>query len=139
MTPRSVLVVAADPIERSNTVRVLREAGYRVSCAGNFDEGKQLLAFEHPDLLITDLRLGAYIGLHLILRSRANHPAMAALITAPAADPVLAAEATRQNARFLVRPLSDGDLLSAVAGSLLYATGSLEAGPAALGVPPIPL
>jgi DNA-binding NtrC family response regulator len=115
--PRSILVVAADPIERSNTVHILRDAGYRVSCAGNFEEGKQLLAEEQPDVLITDLRLGAYNGLHLILRSRADHPAMAAFITAPTADPVLAAEATRQNASFLVRPLTDGDLLTAIAGS----------------------
>jgi DNA-binding NtrC family response regulator len=111
---RSVLVVDANPTERSGTVLLLESAGYRVMSAAGFDEAKQFLAVEVPDLLITDLRLGSYNGLHLVLRSRRDHPGMAALVVSRYPDPVLEAEALRQNARFLLKPLPDEDLLDAI-------------------------
>ena len=111
---RSVLVVDANPSDRTSTVLLLQTAGYRVASAGDFDEAKQLIASEVPDLLITDLRLGSYNGLHLVLRSRCDHPGMAALVVSRYPDPVLEAEAQRQNAKFLLKPLPDSDLLEAI-------------------------
>ena len=64
-----------------------------------------MLVAERPDLLITDLRLGPYNGLHLVLWGRTEHPEMATLVTSRIADPVLEAEARRQRAQFLLRPL----------------------------------
>jgi DNA-binding NtrC family response regulator len=109
-----VLVVYADRADRMNTVLLLEAAGYRVVSAGSFEEAKQLLASEAPDLLITDLRLGSYNGLHLVLRSKTDHPAMAALVTSRFPDPVLEAEAQREQARFLLRPIADDALLDAI-------------------------
>ena len=77
-SPRMVLVVYADPEDRERTVVLLEAAGYQVAAASNFEEAKQFLATETPDVLITDLRLGSYNGLHLVLRSRTDHPDMAA-------------------------------------------------------------
>ena len=115
---RSVLVVDANPTDRSHTVMLLEGAGYKVASVPGFDEAKQFLAAEVPDLLITDLRLGSYNGLHLILRSRRDHPGMAALVVSRYPDPVLEAEALRQNARFLLKPLADEQLLEAIIGVL---------------------
>jgi DNA-binding NtrC family response regulator len=115
---RYVLVVDADPSDRTNTVFLLQSAGYRVVAATAFDEAKQLIASEAPDLLLTSLRLGPYNGIHLILRSRMDHPTMAAIVTSRYADAVLEAEARRQRANFIVRPVSDGALLEAVSRSL---------------------
>ena len=120
-----VLVVYADQADRTRTVALLQAAGYAVVSAANFEEAKNLLASEAPDLLITDLRLGPYNGLHLVLRSKADHPQMAALITSRFPDPVLEAEAQRERARFLVRPIADEALLDAISssiGSLHHAT-----------------
>ena len=115
---RSVLVVEADSAELANTVALLQTAGYRVSAASGFDEAKQQLAMAPPDLLITGLRLGPYNGLHLILRSRVEHPRMGAIVTSRYRDAVLEAEAQRQNADFLLRPLDDIAFLQAVSRSL---------------------
>ena len=115
---RSVVVVDANPEDRSRTVQLLQAAGFRVTSTADFDEAKKLIASEGPDLLITDLRLGSYNGLHLILRSRCDHPEMAALVMSRYPDPVLEAEARRQNARFLLKPLHDVDLLDAITGVL---------------------
>ena len=73
-----------------------------------------MLIAEHPDLLITDLRLGPYNGLHLVLWGRTEHPEMATLVTSRIADPVLEAEARRQRAQFLLRPIADHQLLDAI-------------------------
>jgi DNA-binding NtrC family response regulator len=121
---RYVLVVDADPSDRANTVWLLQSAGYRVGAATAFDEAKQLIASEAPDLLVTSLRLGPYNGLHLVLRSRSDHPAMAAIVTSRYADSVLEAEAERQHARFIVRPFADSAFLDAVGQSLCVSTTS---------------
>jgi DNA-binding NtrC family response regulator len=117
-SPRSVVVVDGNAPERTNTVALLDGAGYRVRSARNFDEAKTLLAEEPPDILITDLRLGQYNGLHLVLRTRSHYPKMAALVTSRVADPVLEAEAHRQHAQFILVPLTATELLQAVASSL---------------------
>src|SRR5215216_2050073 len=88
---RSVLVVDSDASDLTSTVSLLESAGYRVATAAAFDEAKRLLDSEAPDLLITCLRLGPYNGLHLILRSRSGHPAMAAIVTNGYHDAVLEA------------------------------------------------
>src|SRR5947208_16170064 len=115
---RCVLVVESDPSDLSSIVGLLRSAGYRVAAAAAFDEAKLLLASESPDLLITGLRLGPYNGLHLVLRSRADHPAMAAIVTSQYPDAVLEAEAQRQHAGFLLKPVTDRELLAAISASL---------------------
>jgi DNA-binding NtrC family response regulator len=121
---RSVLVVDSDPEDLSSTVMLLEAAGYRVTSAAAFEEAKQMLASESPDLLITGLRLGCYNGLHLVLRSRVDHPEMSAIVTSYYQDPVLEAEAQRQHAEFLLRPLDGDDLVNAVARSFEASSGS---------------
>lgn len=115
---RCVLVVESDPTDLLSTVSLLETAGYRVATASAFDEAKQVLATESPDLLITGVRFGSYNGLHLVLRSRADHPEMAAIVLTHFADPVLEAEAQRQHAGFLLRPVGDQEFLEAITRSL---------------------
>jgi CheY-like chemotaxis protein len=128
-SPRMVLVVYADPDDRERTVVLLEAAGYQVAAASNFEEAKQFLASKAPDVLITDLRLGSYNGLHLVLRSRTDHPDMAALVTSRFPDPVLEAEAEREHARFLLRPIADAELLDAITSSLAATSRPAETGP----------
>ena len=103
----TILVVESDPGELSQTVSVLRDAGYQVVGASKFDEAKRALADAPPSLLIAGVRLGAYNGLHLIVRSRVDHPNLIAILTNHSLDPVLKAEAERQRALYLLRPWAD--------------------------------
>lgn len=128
-SPHSVVVVDGNARDRTSTVTLLEAAGYRVRSARSFDEAKTLLAAECPDLLITDLRLGQYNGLHLVLRTRNTFPEMAALVTSRVPDPVLEAEALRQRAHFILSPLTATQLLQAVASSL----GNASTKPASAG------
>ena len=116
-TQRVAVVVDGNTPDRVSTVLLLEAAGYQVRSARSFDEAKTVLASERPHLLVTDLRLGQYNGIHLVLRSRSDHPGIAAVVTSRVADPVLEAEVHRQNAQFLLRPLTGPQLLEAIAAS----------------------
>lgn len=113
-TQRLAVVVDGNTPDRVNTVLLLEAAGYQVRSARSFDEAKTLLAAERPHLLVTDLRLGQYNGIHLVLRSRSDYPGIVAVVTSRVADPVLEAEVHRQNAQFLLRPLTGPQLLAAI-------------------------
>jgi DNA-binding NtrC family response regulator len=100
------------------TRELLETSGFGVRVACSFDEAKRMIAEDPPDVLVTDLRLGAYNGLHLVLRTRVDHPRLASVVVSPFADAALANEAARQNAVFLVRPLAAQDLLDVVRRTL---------------------
>ena len=77
-------------------------AGYRVVTSASFEDGKTLLEADVPPaLLIASVRLGAYNGLHLVIRGRLDHPGMAAILTSEVPDPTLEAEAARYGAAYL--------------------------------------
>jgi len=121
----TILVVESDPRELSQTISTLQAAGYQVAGATRFEEAKRVLADAMPSLLIVGVRLGAYNGLHLIVRSRVDHPNLTAILTSDSLDPVLKAEAERQHAVYLLRPCADQDLLGLVARSLEASRASL--------------
>ena len=61
-----------------------------------------MLAESQPDLLITDVRLDAYNGLHLV--AMAPRPIPAIVVTG-FADPSIEADARRLGADYLVKPI----------------------------------
>jgi DNA-binding NtrC family response regulator len=114
----TILVVSADNAGLAPTLRLLTRAGYEASGATSFEDAARLLATTPPDLLIADERLGAYNGLHLVLRGRVEHPDMRAIVTTSVKDPCVEAEATRMNAWCLVKPLDPAELLLPISRTL---------------------
>jgi len=112
--PFTVLIVDTRSGAAARTGRILSEAGYVVTIASSFEDAKRELDRETPDLLIADVRLGAYNGLHLVVRTRARSPTTAAIVTHGIHDPALEAEARAQKALYLVRPLGPRRLLRMV-------------------------
>jgi DNA-binding NtrC family response regulator len=82
----------------------LIDAGYEALGAGTFEDAKRLLASEPPDLLIADERLGAFNGLHLVVRGHAMHPHMRAIVTTSAKDSILESDAKQLDAECVVKP-----------------------------------
>ena len=64
-----VLIIDDDPGYLSACATVLREDGHDVVASSDFNEGRQQLFAEDGrfEALLTDVRLGAYNGLHLIV------------------------------------------------------------------------
>ena len=66
---RRILVVTADAQKRRNLAAWLSAEGFEVVLVATFTAGKAQLA-GNPDLVIADVRLGAYNGLHLALHAK---------------------------------------------------------------------
>lgn len=88
----------------------LAAAGYEPVLASDFASAKAVLS-ERPDLLIADVKLGAYNGLHLAIRA-ASIGTPAIIVGDP--DRVLEAEAEQQHAMYLTTPLDAERSLSVV-------------------------
>jgi ActR/RegA family two-component response regulator len=83
----------------------LSTAGFRVITSGSFEDGKALLAAAVPPaLLIVSVRLGAYNGLHLVIRGKLDHPEMAAIVASETFDATLEDEVRSYGAIYLSGP-----------------------------------
>ena len=76
----NVLFVAADPSERASYAAALRAAGLRVQTTGTFHQAKELLIELRPDVLVTNVRLAEYNGLHLALWAQRQLPLIRTVI-----------------------------------------------------------
>ena len=113
-----VLVVDPDIAWLSATEGLLADAGYRASSVAGFEEAKQWVEIDPPDVLITASHLGAYNGLHLALRSQSQRPAPSVVITSATDDQILSTEAGRYGARVLTKPIAPSALLDMMADLL---------------------
>jgi CheY-like chemotaxis protein len=130
MTPLNVLLVAPNPHVAATVLSALSAAGCRVMVVGSFAEAKMRIA-ENPSLLIADLRLGDYNGLHLAMRARAaNIPAM--VIGPP--DVVLERDAAQIGAAYLTYATGRAELLSVAFRLCAVVPGNIDL-PA--GAPPV--
>jgi len=109
MTRRNVLLVAPSPHLAVTLVAWLRDAGYEVILVTSFASAK---ALEHgPSLLISEVRLGDYNGLHLAIRARAHDiPA----IVVGHSDRVLQRDAEQVGATYLTYELDRSQFLRAI-------------------------
>jgi DNA-binding response OmpR family regulator len=112
---KKVLLVEDDDANRALLARLIRNEGYEVVSARTFQEGRQFLRTEHPDLLITDVRLGAFNGLQLIVGVAERTPT---IVLTAFADAVIEAETRKAGARYLVKPVPAQTLLQTVRATL---------------------
>ena len=70
-----------------------------------FDEAKQHIATVRPDIVITDVRLGAFNGLQLAILARDVRPDAQVIVISGFDDPVLKEDARRIGATYLVKPV----------------------------------
>jgi DNA-binding response OmpR family regulator len=90
---------------------LLEEAGYDVFLASSFEEGRQKLRDRSPDLLIIDVRLGAFNGLQLISTGQLHIPT---IVVTGFDDTVLRADAGGFGASYVVKPIKPAALLSLI-------------------------
>ena len=84
---RKVLIVDQDASVAADVATRIRHGGSTAHTAETFPDAVRLLDAVRPDLLVVGLRLGAYNGLHLLLRARAGHPPVCAIVVGPP-DPI---------------------------------------------------
>lgn len=115
--PGRVLIVEDDKSTLAGWVELLGGAGYQVTGVSTYEQAREELA-HLPDLLITDVRLGVYNGLQLIVRGRMLNPALEAIVITGYADQVVFREAVHLHAEHLEKPVDIDRLLLLVAKAL---------------------
>jgi DNA-binding response OmpR family regulator len=124
-----VLVVEPDHVDRVLVHSALASAGFGVTTTNNYADANGALMTRPPLVLVTTIRLGAYNGLHLALRGRAENPRMVIIVTSSVPDAVLQRDAEAVGATFVLKPVTARDLLAAIYRTALRqpgADGSLE-------------
>ena len=72
--PRSALVVDVDPIFVSELAPIITSCGFRVLPLREFAAARHELNVHRPDVLIANVRLGAFNGIHLAYLAKINNP-----------------------------------------------------------------
>jgi DNA-binding response OmpR family regulator len=112
--PYRILVLDDDAHALSGIVEILRDVGHHVTGAATYDAAKRLLAVSPFDLLVSDVRLRSFNGLHLVMQSRSEHPDMAVIIVTGYEDPLIDLEAHRYHADLVRKPIKPSDFLKTV-------------------------
>ena len=119
----SVLIVDSNAADAAENARVLSDLGFRVTIATTFDKANRELArMSDPVLVLADVRLGEYNGLHLAMRVRRAYPRTHIIITDRTRDIVLQRESERLDLTYLVKPISISTLLASMTAGLNQGT-----------------
>ena len=110
-----VLIVASEDATCMEVRDLLSAAGYEVTTAGTFPEGKRLLQADAPDLLIAEVRLGEFNGLHLVAMTRSRIPT---IILSGFSDAGFEADARHLGAQFLAKPIVPSAFMALVKRTL---------------------
>jgi DNA-binding response OmpR family regulator len=99
-----VLLVIVDHTEQVSLAVALQEWGYWVTVTSGFREAHERLDRHPPRVLISDVRLGAFNGLHLAVL--ASHlPTTAAILLDRDFDELRQAQAMQQGALYVLKPV----------------------------------
>ena len=109
-----VVIVAQNPALATALLSWLGSAGYELAIVTTFAAAKALLETQ-PVLLIAEVKLGEYNGLHLALKARAA--GIPSIVIGPK-DPVLARDAESLGAAYLTSVIRRRQVLDAVADKM---------------------
>ena len=115
---KRLLVVDDDRQVLRFLTEMLQEAGFDTVACERYADAKALLSTSRPDLLLTDVRLGAYNGLQLAFYARDHHPGLPVVVLTGYEDPTLRDEANRSGAHFLVKPVTRAVLIGTIQQAL---------------------
>jgi hypothetical protein len=72
--PLSALVVDPDPLFVSQLAPIVTSSGYRLIPVTEFAAARSELYVHKPAVLVTNVRLGAFNGIHLVYLAKINKP-----------------------------------------------------------------
>jgi YesN/AraC family two-component response regulator len=110
-----VLIVDDEPGFLEGITMALEREGREIVACSTFADARQRLLSDHVDILLTDVRLGAFNGIQLAIIARDRNPAIGVVVFSGFDDPVLRAEASEVGAQYLVKPVTAAQLLDLMA------------------------
>jgi CheY-like chemotaxis protein len=116
--PFRILILDDDEHTLAGLVELLRDREYLVTAAATYDAAKRLLTLGSFDLLIADIHLRGFNGLHLVRQSHADFPEMALMIITGYDEPMIEVEAGRYGAEFVKKPIRPAEFVESVSRAL---------------------
>jgi DNA-binding NtrC family response regulator len=110
-----VLIVDDEPALLDALRTALRRAGCDVTACRTFEDAREQLVTDDFDVLVTDVRLGAFNGIQLAVIARDKSPTMRIIVFSGYDDPVLRDEAARLGGTYLLKPVTAEMLLEQIA------------------------
>ena len=127
MTRERILIVDDEPDMAENCQRILSRAGHRCLTVTDPREALKLLESEHPDLLLTDLKMPGVDGMELLRGARQVDPQMPVIIRTAFATIESAVLAVKAGAfDYLAKPFSADQLTLSVERALTQRRLALE-------------
>ena len=94
-------------------------AGYTPRTAHTFGDAIAMMAIAEPDAMIVSLELGAYNGLHVLLRTAVDYPATRVIVVGPPSAPLEDDARALGAAAYVARPVGADALVDVVSSMLL--------------------
>jgi ActR/RegA family two-component response regulator len=116
----------------TDVATALGRAGYTPRTAHTFGDAIAMMTLVEPAAMVVSLELGAYNGLHVLLRTAVDYPATRVIVVGPASAPLEDEARALGAAAYIARPVS-ADALVDVVNSVLLAPPA-AAGPAVVHV-----
>ncbi len=114
MTPKRVLVVDDDPAMQAVLKDWMLRAGHQVTICTGMQEAQQVLRHGAPDVMLIDVRLGAFNGLQLLIEARDKYGNLPVIVMSGFEDTVIRRDAERYGAAFLTKPIARADLFACI-------------------------
>jgi DNA-binding NtrC family response regulator len=113
----NVVIVDDDKRLLLSLTQRFSEAGHDVVAFEAFEAAKRYLSKNKPDVLVTDIRLGAFNGLQLVFLAKFASPQMTACVLSGFEDRVLRKDAVSAGASFHMKPIESEYLLHEIENS----------------------
>ncbi|MEW5912189.1 MAG: hybrid sensor histidine kinase/response regulator [Thermodesulfobacteriota bacterium] len=111
-----LLVIDDEPGIRRMMSLSLAADGFQVQTAGSGEEGLKLFAAEHPDIVLTDIKMPGMDGIEVLKRIKQNDPATEVIVITGHGDLDLAIRSLQLEASdFVTKPINDQALAVALA------------------------
>ena len=110
----AALVVEPDEPNRVLLTSALTSFGFNVTGTDNFKSAQAVLFTEPPSLLVTDIFLGAYNGLHLVILGQSMRPRMTSVVMSGSIDQYLRRQAQALGTTLVQKPATTQEFFRAL-------------------------
>jgi DNA-binding NtrC family response regulator len=109
-----ILIVDDQPDVVRTLGAIVTQGGYDTVTLSRFEDARRFIDETPPDALITDVRLGPFNGLQLVLHMRQSRPDAPVIVLSAYDDAVIRQETERAGAYFVPKPVTRQQLLDAL-------------------------
>jgi ActR/RegA family two-component response regulator len=111
---RTIGIVDAQAPVSATLAAAFARAGYCTRAANTFRDAIDMMAAAEPEALVVSVELGAYNGLHVLLRCGVEHPSTRVVVVGPASARIEQEALALGAAAYLPRPLDLAEVVDTV-------------------------